>query len=386
MNASGGVVNIITREPGDSWTGEVNAALGDYKTRKAKASVSGPLVKDRLSIGISGLYENQGEGYFSTGTSNPDTVDAAAGRARVKWTPTPTLSVLFSASAEHQDNGPRNWIPKDDAPYDIPDFNVDDEHNDIDIDIQSLKIKYKTPWVRVTSVSARESNRLDTRYALDLTGAGLMATQYSESGTNYTQEIRLSAPDDKAPFQWLVGGFYFIGDNTFDLKGLYDAYLYGYTPAPGLMTVEDPYYTLMATRTWAGFCQMDYTFRDKLTLTGGLRYDRDEKEMDYTHTGVAQYQTSEAWEAWSPKLSLNYRINPAFMTYVSVSKGFKAGGFAPVHMDSAEQAEFDPDTSGRTSTSVFSSTTSLTKPIGPIFSAMPWIPPGRLVRWVSPGP
>ena len=343
MNSAGGVVNIITRKPGNTWTAKAGAGIGDYETQNYNASVSGPIVKDKFYIGIAGVYEKQDEGYFDNGVSHPDTIDAVAGRAQLRWTPTEELDIIFSASAEEQDNGPRSFIPKDEDPYTIPDFNLDDEHNDIDINIQSLRIKYKTPWFELTSVSAREANEFDTLYAMDLTGMNLISIKYIEDGTNYTQEIRLNSVDSDNPFQWIVGGFYFDGDNSFDLTQILDGFLFGFTPAPGLMTIKNPYYTKLDTRTYAAFCQAGYTVFNNLTLTAGLRYDQDEKEMDYNHIGVTQYEASETWDAWSPKFVLDYRWNPSLLTYISVAKGYKAGGFAPIYLDTAEQAKFDPE-------------------------------------------
>jgi iron complex outermembrane receptor protein len=109
------------------------------------------------------------------------------------------------------------------------------------------------------------------------------------------------------------------------------------------MTINNSYDTTLDTRTYAAFGQLSYTFFKKLTLTAGLRYDRDEKDMDCNHIGVTQYEASASWDGWSPKFVVDYRWNPSLMTYASVSKGYKAGGYAPILFDSASQAEFDPE-------------------------------------------
>ena len=342
MNSSGGVVNIITKKPGNFWTAKATGGIGDYETHFYNASVSGPVVKDKLFIGLAGSREKQDEGYLDNGVTHPATIDTVSGRAQLRWTPIEELDIIFSASAEDQDNGMGFMIPVDDDPFKIPNFNLEDEHNDLDVNTQSLRIKYEAPWFVVTSVSARNSTEYDSVYTPDLTGMNLMNMKYLEDVTNYSQEIRLNSVDSDNPFQWIVGGFYFDAEDTSAMTMNMDASLFdptGMTP-PGMMTIEDTTYSTLDTTTYSAFSQAGYTFFDRLTLTGGLRYDRDKKEMNYNHTGVAQYDASETWEAWSPKFIVDYRWNPSMLTYASVAKGYKAGGFAGGY--TAETAGFDP--------------------------------------------
>ena len=342
MNSSGGVINIITKKPGNIWTAKATGGIGDYETHFYNASVSGPVVKDKLFIGLAGSREKQDEGYLDNGATHPDTIDTVSGRAQLRWTPIEELDIIFSASAEDQDNGMGFMIPVDDDPFKITNFNLEDEHNDLDVNTQSLRIKYEAPWFVVTSVSARNSTEYDSVYTPDLTGMNLMNMKYLEDVTNYSQEIRLNSVDSDNPFQWIVGGFYFDAEDTSAMTMNMDASLFdptGMTP-PGLMTIEDTTYSTLDTTTYSAFSQAGYTFFDRLTLTGGLRYDRDKKEMNYNHTGVAQYDASETWEAWSPKFIVDYRWNPSILTYASVAKGYKAGGFAGGY--TAETAGFDP--------------------------------------------
>ena len=342
MNSSGGVINIITKKPGNIWTAKATGGIGDYETHFYNASVSGPVVKDKFFIGLSGSREKQDEGYLDNGATHPDTIDTVSGRAQLRWTPIEELDIIFSASAEDQDNGMGFMIPVDDDPFKITNFNLEDEHNDLDVNTQSLRIKYEAPWFVVTSVSARNSTEYDTVYTPDLTGMNLMNMKYLEDVTNYSQEIRLNSVDSDNPFQWIVGGFYFDAEDTSDMTMNMDACLFdptGMTP-PGLMTIEDTTYSVLDTTTYSAFSQAGYTFFDRLTLTGGLRYDRDKKEINYNHKGVAPYDASETWEAWSPKFIVDYRWNPSMLTYASVAKGYKAGGFAGGY--TAETAGFDP--------------------------------------------
>ena len=341
MNSSGGVVNIITKKPGNIWTAKATGGIGDYETHFYNASVSGPVVKDKLFIGLSGSREKQDEGYLDNGATHPDTIDMVSGRVQLRWTPIEELDIIFSASGESRDSGMGFFIPVDDDPFKIPNVNLD-ERNDGDVNTQSLRIKYEAPWFVVTSVSARNSNEYDSVYTPDLTGMNLMNMKYLEDVTDYSQEIRLNSVDSDNPFQWIVGGFYFDAEDTSDMTVNMDACLFdptGMTP-PGLMTIEDTTYSVLDTTTYSAFGQAGYTFFDRLTLTGGLRYDRDKKEMNYKHTGVAPYDASETWEAWSPKFIVDYRWNPSMLTYASVAKGYKAGGFTGGY--TAKAAEFDP--------------------------------------------
>jgi iron complex outermembrane receptor protein len=351
LNSEGGVVNIITKKPDNIWTGKATAGFGDYKTQLYKASVSGPVIKDKLFFGLSGMYDKQGEGYINAGGDHPDTREMGAGRGQIRWTPNHDLDIIFSATIETQDNRMGRFVLVDDDPFDIPDKNMD-EIGDADADTQSLRIKYRAPWFELTSVSARYSNELDQIMGYDFSGMNLTSAKYLQDETNYSQEIRLSSLESDTPLKWLVGGYYFSGELIYDLTMIYDAAVLdptGMTP-PGLMTIEDPTYTTLDTNTYAIFGQAGYTFFDKLTLTAGLRYDRDKKETDYYHQGFtifglppSEYKDSDTWDAWSPKFVADYRWTPSVLTYVSAAKGYRSGGYALVSSDTAENAKFDPE-------------------------------------------
>lgn len=358
LNTEGGVINIITKKPDNTWSANAIAVYGNYETQFYRASVSGPVIKDTLFFGLCGVYDKQGEGYIdSPGAGEEDDREMSAGRGQIRWTPNEKLDILFNLTGETRNDGMWRLVIKDDDPFDIPKKNVD-EYSDSDIDTQSIRIKYTAPWFELTSISARYANEGDSLYSLDYSGMDLMKYKYLGDDTNLSQEIRLSSIESESPLNWLIGGSYFHRKLNYDLTMIYDGSLFdatGATPV-GMMFIDDIYDTAIHTDTYSAFGQASYTFIDKLTFTAGLRYDRDEKETDYNHnmdtkmggaslgiTPMASYDASESWDAWSPKFIVDYRFNPSVLVYVSAARGFKAGGFAPYFADTPDDAKFDPE-------------------------------------------
>jgi outer membrane receptor for ferrienterochelin and colicins len=66
-----------------------------------------------------------------------------------------------------------------------------------------------------------------------------------------------------------------------------------------------------------GFTQWEYIPSTKLTVIGGIRFDRNETFAS----------------AWSPKLSLLYKVNKANKIKLSVGQGFKAPDFRQLYLD-----------------------------------------------------
>ena len=92
------------------------------------------------------------------------------------------------------------------------------------------------------------------------------------------------------------------------------------------------------TTSEAGYLQTDMHLLPKLTLTTGLRYTHDRKEIEVNEnsiaTGAAIYNTSQiAGEPvigtyrFTPKVALTYQITPDVMVYGSYINGFKSGGW-----------------------------------------------------------
>jgi iron complex outermembrane receptor protein len=102
------------------------------------------------------------------------------------------------------------------------------------------------------------------------------------------------------------------------------------------------------TKSAALFGNVDYKIVDDLTLSAGLRYQYERKDIDIqtgeTATGTPLYCTagtllncpanpfynaSQGWNTFTPRAVVSYQVTPNFMTYASYSKGWGAGNFDP---------------------------------------------------------
>lgn len=328
-NTLGGVVNIITKKPGNQWEGKASVGYGNYNSQDYRASIRGPMVKDKLFLGISGV-KNKRDGYADNtylGTE-PDDRDATSGRVHLNWLPTDALDITLSANAEKQRNGTAAWGPIEEIrhdPYKVR-YNYDG-YEDVDSNDQTLRLGYEATWFKLTSITGRRDYEYE-QGDIDTDSSPIdMLVNYSDCDQEqWSQELRIQSPEDSGSLKWLVGTYWFKED--IDMNVSYDMHAWG------MKTYQ---LSKMGNQGYAFFGQATYTLFEKLGLTAGLRYDHEKKETDWkTYTKMAgmivpgsesEMNPDEDYDEWLPKFTIDYRWTPSLMTYVSAAKGYKSGGF-----------------------------------------------------------
>jgi iron complex outermembrane receptor protein len=178
----------------------------------------------------------------------------------------------------------------------------------------SAKIDYDFGGVTLTSITAYESTDGSSRGDIDggnPGGPGFIPFQ-SESTDGIkqldqtTQEIRL-ASDTDGPLSWQVGGYYF--DTSYQIRT--DP---GFAPATTLEQKNE---------AWAVFGQASYKASDALTLTGGLRYTSDSKDMKVISGPNPASPVSVSDEKVSWDLSAFYNVAENVSVYGKVASGFR---------------------------------------------------------------
>lgn len=112
------------------------------------------------------------------------------------------------------------------------------------------------------------------------------------------------------------------------------------------------------TESIAAFFQGTYSLSDALDLTVGLRYTKDTKSVegfvagDYDfiwnpnfvddgfmgeEAGYALARTEKSWNAFTPKVTVDYQLTDDVMIFTTASRGYRAGAY---------QLESDPTTAG----------------------------------------
>jgi iron complex outermembrane recepter protein len=100
-NATGGAINVISKQPSDEWEITLDAGLRNYSGRMTKAYITGPLFGG-LSFSVSGLYDYD-EPYYELLPDSPlqelQPNESKGVNPRLRWQITDSFSAMVSAYA-----------------------------------------------------------------------------------------------------------------------------------------------------------------------------------------------------------------------------------------------------------------------------------------------
>ena len=151
----------------------------------------------------------------------------------------------------------------------------------------------------------------------------------------FSQELQLLSPTDSA-VKWILGVYYFRNDSTDSIVNLNLFPLL--TGAPGQINVSQKVGAIVTSM--AAFGQVTVPITEQLNLTGGLRFTRDkyhyknETTTDLTFVPAPFNLSTEVFPdrldtvtkpTW--RLSLDYSPTRHSLFYASYNRGFKGGGF-----------------------------------------------------------
>ena len=358
-DAIGAVIKVVTKEPTNEWHGDVGTEYGSYNDIQGAFNINGPLIQDKLYLGLNGRYQRD-DGWIT----NDYTGDDEANRSNnynlggtLLYTPTDRFSakVVLSSDSYEQD-----WVPGYALPSgtDASEFNRDDAEN-VSVDeyefsetetlAQSVHLKYEFDSMTLSSTTAHRNNEFEAAHDKDsMAGTasdGLIRFDNTDTET-WSEELRLVSNYTEG-VRWVAGAYFDIEDVD---KGPYGIQSYR-SGAIYEMNFESE----TESETMAVFGQTMIPFLDRFELTLGVRYQQIDKEMDldmyYSPVGVSSdpmysLDADETWDVFLPKVALSYRLNDNWNSYASVAQGYMPGGFNySAYTGSEEENTFDPQQS-----------------------------------------
>jgi len=328
-NALGGVINFVTRKPGNTFEGSLSAEAATYGNYRLSGSVSGPIVPGILAGQIGGSYRKSG-GFLDNKYDGAKDVNDERDidvRGSLRFTPSDALEVTFTAT--HSDGkdacGDCSFVPPGTNPLtagvrlDIGKGLVNFNEFDLTIDQDApgfytrkettlvLNTAYDFGGVTLTSITggARQKSVVQPDFNR-AAGPTALGAWFNIGIVNqaWSQELRL-ASDDSGRFIWLLGGYAY--QNKRDSVTTYGA-------GGGSTNIR-------RVTNFAGFANAEFKITDTLSVIGGLRYDWEKNSSETA--GVTIEQTGGEW---LPTATISYRPSRNFHVYATYSKGYHSGG------------------------------------------------------------
>jgi len=346
-NTISGAVNINTRKPGEEFSGEVKFDVGNYDYVRIGGNVNIPLVVDKLYANVS-LSKFDRDGFVNNIVLDRriNGVDRGSGRLKLRYLASDKLELNFSYDFldESQFAGNGEAITRDElgagfseAPNPRSVSHNLDERESRDFWGTSLTADYSfDSGYTLTSITSYREADWFNRNEEDYSSNDLGLSNFDESNDQFTQELRIASPKTGA-FDF-VAGLYYV---TQDVATSRNALIFGATIAT---PVE------VDAESFAAFVHGNYRFSDKLELTVGARFTREQKDLNYTiidelgiFMNLADFRDSYDDNAFTPKIGLNFSLNDDTLLYTTISRGFTSGGFNADFLRTVEQIRFDPE-------------------------------------------
>ena len=341
-NATGGAIQVFTKEPSYIPTGAVTLSYGNYNDFVAKGFVSAPIIADKVALSVAGFYHRNDTYYRDVRPDGPglDGADAWLVRAKLRLDLTEDLKVTLAGSYSNRKestaiygsalNGntvarlldPGAIIPT--KPYDVA-FNDAIAPQRVKSYDLSAKVALDLGGGTLTSLTAynhfKLSNVIDADYAYTPNGVGV-DYHVSTYDRYFSQEVNY-ASDLDGPLNFVMGAFYTKGEGAWSPLGVQ-------TPAFAVSI-----YGTQKVESLAGFGEIYYDITDKLSVIGGLRYSWEKRQqigntlfgLDQPKPDVLTPVGQKSWKSATPRFSIRYAVADRSNVYFTYSQGFKSGVF-----------------------------------------------------------
>ncbi len=322
-NAIGGAILISTRQPTaePEYGFRLSAAEGQDYT--ISGSASGPIINDNILYRASFRVQDR-EGQLRNAYLDNQYVDykkSTAFRGRLLFTPAEKLSIDLRAQILDQEGGSGYFMPGSEGYLPLPPPAAPIFFGNPTYEIQSnrigesfvnarevsAKIDYDFGWGTLSSITSFTDVDSGNDQDLDQTLVEAIDIIVIDESETFAQELRLVSRSDSA-FRWVAGVQYFSQDR---FRSLATTFL-GFPVPPAAQDLK--------LENFAAFGNFSYDLRDDLELTIAFRYD-EETPKDTTQG------KSETFSELQPKASLAYNFHEGLLGYVTVGKGYRAGGF-----------------------------------------------------------
>lgn len=408
-NSLGGAINVISRKPTDELTSNARLSLGNHGLREGSISVAGPLMSDQLTGRLTTTVRRTDPYIYNTVLDRKvQHEDFRGAMLSLRATPTDALTVELSldvmesdASSGNQDTFATSFMENcRAAPVDVVSpgcpffargfgYSYEAEAFDgvISRDIEArqdqtgyggaLTVTYGFKPFDLVAITGYRY--YDALFEEDRDGSAypIIGPFWQDFGSRaLSQELRLVSTST-GRLDWTIGAYGFKDERDLHMvagsvrPGVFSTAL---PPALAAMMPPGTRWALFNERleeltdldstSLAAFAHLTYRFTDAFSLTAGMRYTRESREIELTSYcdgyrcpalayttptgtvlgyfisadnplsptgGAVAAQSNEANEsAATPLVTLSYQWTDDLLTYATASQGFKSGGYAPV--------------------------------------------------------
>lgn len=374
-NATGGAVNVITKDPSFEPAMQGMIGFGNKETLEGALYVTSGL-GDKVAMDLAAYYRDQGKGFGKNlilGTDVNKSSDVmfrgkilvqlgentkavlagdysrTRGSIGISYRPVPTSQLVIPADPANPAAGGfgyAQYAAMGGGFYDsISDFQP---HVDTKMFGGYLRLEHEMGDVSLKSITAYRGSDGFQRVEVDATPAKIIDAPLFNSEKQWTEELQLAYSSDR--LQALVGAFFMDARSSYDPFQIIGLAITGATggAANGIRTESSQF-----TKSYAVFGQLTYAIGENTNLTLGARYTIDKRRLkasdalylaaqfplsSVTPKGhfmptaapftVAVYpQRKDTFKEPTWRVALDHKLSEDVMLYASYSRGFKSGVF-----------------------------------------------------------
>ncbi len=357
-NASVGAISIVDKQPGNAFSYDATAGYeAEHEGYQIDAAATLP-ASDSFSTRVAVHYNDLNGYVHNSVTGNDVPIDKDLGlRITSRWNVTDRLKITGSyAYVDNHRIGSGMQLVGDDVPPAYGDGKLDDHEAKFtdrtsDGDSQhrtrshvgTVKAEWRLGSHELISQTSYVAYHLRFDDDFDFNKDPYIDFLRFERYRQFTQEVRLQS-DASRPFQYMGGFFYMASHWNSTEDQLWGVPAFPPPPAPTSgQLFNGPFsdHFVQDTKTYSGFASGKLEIVRGLSLSGGVRFTREEKDIVSGRTNSAPFTIwnsianppfdptplSHDASFWDGNASLDYKVAPGISVYAAFGHGSKSGGF-----------------------------------------------------------
>ena len=346
-NALAGLVYVRSAPPAAERDGRLQLTAGSDDTLAGGIALGGPLTVDESLLYRVSAQHYSGNGFRDNpylGREDTNGRDETTLRGRLRWLPSDALSIDLATLYADVDDG-YDAFAIDNSLTMVSDKPGKDAQQSFGA---SLRIEWAaTTWADFTSITAAADSDVEFSFDADWGNDDSWApvtydfvSLSDRKRRTISQEFRLASTEDGRIFSdstdWLVGVYALNLEDELLTVNRGEYFDPGFDIADSL---DDTFGSTYEATNAAVFGQLDVPLGEATRLSAGLRVER--RTTDYSDTAGLQAGPSETMTGGD--ITLSHDHSGDVTSYVSLSRGYKAGGFN-LGIVPDDRREFDAET------------------------------------------